>query len=210
LILAVFLLAGLFSAPAQAAVTVYELFTARDCPSCPRADELFGQIARGQPDVIALSCHVTYFDRPGREDQMSAPFCDGRQTGYKDANIISKIYTPAVVVNGVHAIKGNDGESVIEGINTGRMETVQPISLSVIDGYLNITLPAVEGLRAPADVWLFAYNTSHAVTALTKLMRWNGKSVAMSFPVASLRANGFAVIAQTTSQTNIIAAGKTN
>ena len=110
LILAV--LCAFIPLPARAAVTVYELFTARGCPSCPAADALFGQIARGHPDVIALACHVTYFDRPGRNDQMSAPFCDGRQEGYKGAKVLKKIYTPAVVVNGSHAVKGNDAESV--------------------------------------------------------------------------------------------------
>jgi hypothetical protein len=48
------------------------------------------------------------------------------------------------------------------------------------------------------------------VTFLTKLMRWNGKSVAMAFPVANVPAAGYAVIAQTTAQTQIFAAGKTN
>jgi hypothetical protein len=86
---------------------------------------------------------------------------------------------------------------------------VADIRLSVADGYLNITLPNA-ALSAPADVWFFAYNTNHAVTNLTKLMQWNGRSVSMAFPVASLQANGYAVVAQTAQQTNVIAAGKTN
>jgi hypothetical protein len=206
LILAV--LCAFIAAPAQAGVTVYELFTARDCPSCPAADALFGQIVRKQPDVITLACHVTYFDRPGRKDQMSAPFCDGRQEGYKGASVLQKIYTPAVVVNGARAVKGNDTESVIEGLKTARAEDVKPVHLSKGGGYLNIILPGVS-LGAPADVWLFAYDRNHSVTNLTKLMQWNGRSVSMAFPVQSIPANGYAVIAQTASQTNIIAAGKT-
>ncbi len=198
-------------APAQAPapVTVYELFTARDCPACPRADELFSRIARTRPDVIALSCHVTYFDRPGRSDMLSAPFCDGRQTGYKQAEVLPRIFTPAVVVNGIHAAKGNDAEAVADSLSSGARDPVRPIHLSVIDGYLNVTLPGVS-LPEAADVWLFAYDRGHAVKFLTKLLRWNGKSVAMAFPVENIPAAGYAVIAQTASQTKILAAGKTN
>ena len=206
---AVFVALLLFApAPARAAVTVYELFTARGCPSCPAADALFGQIARGQPDVIALSCHVTYFDRPGRSDQMSAPFCDGRQEGYKGSKILKKIYTPAVVVNGARAVKGNDAQSVNDGLSTGRAESVPSVHLTERGGYLNIILPGL-ALPEPADVWLFAYDRNNSVTNLTKLMQWNGKAAAMAFPVQSIPANGYAVIAQTGNQTQIYAAGKT-
>lgn len=207
LFLAVFMA---FSLPARADMTVYELFTARDCPSCPRADELFGQITRANPRIIALSCHVTYFDRPGRADSLSAPFCDGRQTGYKQGKVLDRIYTPAAVVNGMYAVKGNDKDAVMAGLSgSGVIETVKPIRLSAQGGYLNITLPGVS-VSAPADVWLFAYNNGNAVTFLTKLMRWNGKAVAMAFPVGNVPAAGYAVIAQTSTQTQILAAGKTN
>jgi hypothetical protein len=199
-----------FSLPARADVTVYELFTARDCPSCPRADELFGQITRSNPNIIALACHVTYFDRPGRADSLSAPFCDGRQTGYKQGKVLDRIYTPAAVVNGMYAVKGNDKDSVMAGLSSsGVIETVKQIHLSAQGGYLNITLPGV-GVEESADVWLFAYNNNNAVTFLTKLMRWNGKSVAMAFPIESVPASGYAVVAQTAQQTQILAAGKTN
>ncbi|MGB4107413.1 MAG: DUF1223 domain-containing protein [Alphaproteobacteria bacterium] len=199
-----------FSLPARADMTVYELFTARDCPSCPRADELFGQISRNNPQVIALACHVTYFDRPGRADSLSAPFCDGRQTGYKQGKVLDRIYTPAAVVNGMYGVKGNDQDAVMSGLtSSGVIESIKPVHLSEQGGYLNITLPSVE-LSEAADVWLFAYNNGNAVTFLTKLMRWNGKSVAMAFPVGSVPAAGYAVIAQTTAQTQILAAGKTN
>ncbi|MCE7886660.1 MAG: DUF1223 domain-containing protein [Alphaproteobacteria bacterium PRO2] len=199
-----------FSLPAQANMTVYELFTARDCPSCPRADELFGQITRANPQIIALACHVTYFDRPGRADSLSAPFCDGRQTGYKQGKVLDRIYTPAAVVNGMYAVKGNDKDSVMAGLSSsGAIETVKSIRLSAQGGYLNITLPGVS-VEEPADVWLFAYNKGNAVTFLTKLMRWNGKAVAMAFPIGNVPATGYAVVAQTAAQTQILAAGKTN
>ncbi len=200
-----------FALPARADMTVYELFTARDCPSCPRADELFSQISRNNPQIIALACHVTYFDRPGRADSLSAPFCDGRQTGYKQGKVLDRIYTPAAVVNGMYGMKGNDQDAVMSGLSSsGVIEAVKQVHLSVQGDYLSITLPAVETAGAAADVWLFAYNGGNAVTFITKLMQWNGKSVAMAFPVGNVPASGYAVIAQTQQQTQILAAGKTN
>ncbi len=207
LILAAFV--AVWASPARAEVMVYELFTARDCPSCPVANEIFGQISRSNPEVISLACHVTYFDRPGRGDSLSAPFCDGRQTGYKQARVVQKLYTPAVVMNGRYAVKGNDREAVLTGLTAASMESVYPVRLTVRDGYLNVMLPSVQ-LAGDADVWLFAYNKGYAVTNLTKLMRWNGKPVAMAFPVGTIPASGYAVIAQSANQTNVIAAGKTN
>lgn len=195
-----------FAGAAQAA-TVYELFTARDCPSCPRADEIFSQLARTRPDIITLACHVTYFDRPGRSDALSAPFCDGRQTGYKQAGVVPKIFTPAAIVNGAQAVKGNDADSVMAGLQT--VDPISNIYLSARGGYLNITMPDVR-LTQPADVWLFAYDSRHTVRYLAKLLRWNGKGVAMAFPITDVPAAGYAVVAQSARQTDIVAAGKTN
>ena len=206
----VFFVLIFFFAPANAGVIVYELFTARDCPACPRADELFRQIAAKNPYIISLSCHVTYFDRPGRADSLSAPFCDGRQAGYKQSHVVNRLFTPAAVVNGAQGVKGNDADNLFAALKEGGAGSVQPIHLSRQgDGYLNITLPNI-GMRDAADVWLFAYDDNNAVTFLTKLMRWNGKAVAMAFPVSTIDAEGFAVIAQTAAQTDILAAGKTN
>jgi hypothetical protein len=200
-----------FTLPARADVTVYELFTARDCPSCPRADELFGQITRSNPQIIALACHVTYFDRPGRADSLSAPFCDGRQTGYKQGKVLDRIYTPAAVVNGMYAVKGNDKDSVMAGLSSsGVIETVKSDSSVGAGRVSEYHAAGCNAWSEPADVWMFAYNNSNAVTFLTKLMRWNGKSVAMAFPVENVPAAGYAVVAQTTQQTQILAAGKTN
>ncbi|MGB4058498.1 MAG: DUF1223 domain-containing protein [Alphaproteobacteria bacterium] len=197
------------AASARAEVTVYELFTARNCPSCPPADALFREVARSNPDVIALSCHVTYFDRPGRTDSLGAEFCDGRQTGYRQSRVLPQIFTPAGVINGDQAIKSSDADSLISGLRLGKSGGVQKVHLSVQDGYLNVMLPSVP-LSAAAEVWLFAYDSGHAVRFLTKLMSWNGKPVAMAFPVQNIPAAGYAVIAQTAIQTEILAAGKTN
>ncbi len=187
-------------------VVVMELFTALGCPSCPAADAMFGQVARTSPGVVALGCHVTYFNRPGRADPVSAPFCDGRQRGYKNSGVLPRIYTPAVVINGAEGYKGTDRASVLTALNAAL--PVRTIAVSQAGNYLNITLPRVS-IRTPADVWLFAYDRNHAVTYITKLLRWDGMRSSMMFPLQGISGTGYAVIAQYADQTNIIAAGKT-
>ena len=61
------LLLAAASCPASAAPArpvVVELFTSQGCNSCPPADRVLGELA-GRPDVLALSFHVTYWDRLG-------------------------------------------------------------------------------------------------------------------------------------------------
>lgn len=60
---------------------VVELFTAQSCSSCPPADVLLGELA-GRPDVLALSYHVTYWNRLGWQDRFSLPEAIERQRRY--------------------------------------------------------------------------------------------------------------------------------
>jgi hypothetical protein len=69
--------------PARAAphaVTVLELFTTQGCANCPPADDILDKITtEAQDGVIALGCHVTFFDRAPWKDTFSLPVCDERQ-----------------------------------------------------------------------------------------------------------------------------------
>jgi hypothetical protein len=74
------LLAGLpLTAGAADQPVVVELFTSQSCSSCPPADELLGELARDRPDVLALSFHVTYWDRSGWRDRFSLREATDRQ-----------------------------------------------------------------------------------------------------------------------------------
>jgi hypothetical protein len=211
-------------APARAeGIKVVELFTSQGCPSCPAADRIFGNIAENNSNVLALGCHVTYFDRRWR-DSMSRIVCDARQLAYNDSNVTSRSYTPQVVINGRTEIIGNKESAVRSAL--ARAPSLPALGLTLNGGYLDIALPQAD-LRKPADIWLFAYDDAQSIRIggganagktisyarpvlnLTKLLSWNGQAINMSFPLSEFRAQNYAVIAQYADYSGIVAAGKT-
>jgi hypothetical protein len=87
---------------------VVELFTSQGCSSCPPADRLLAELAK-QPDVIAISRPVTYWDRLGWKDTLARP--ENTQLQYDYASRMGKtgVYTPQAVVNGRHELIGTHG-----------------------------------------------------------------------------------------------------
>ena len=97
--------------PADAAAlrpVLVELFTSQGCPSCPPADEFLDRLAR-EPAIVAISRHVTYWDRPDWRDTMARPENTERQRAYA-ARHGDEAYTPQAVVQGrVLLIGGREG-----------------------------------------------------------------------------------------------------
>lgn len=88
----------------NAGVKVIELFTSQGCASCPPADRLLNELAT-HDDVIALGCHVDYWDHLQWKDTFSQAFCTDRQRVY-NAVLDEGIYTPQIVINGTEAMVG--------------------------------------------------------------------------------------------------------
>lgn len=78
---------------------VVEMFTAQGCSSCPPADTMLGMLA-GQPDVLALSYHVDYWDYLGWPDSFARPEFTERQTAYANAAGERSVYTPQMIIEG--------------------------------------------------------------------------------------------------------------
>ncbi len=95
---------------------VVELFTSQSCSSCPPADALLGELARTRPDVLALSFHVTYWDRLGWKDPYSLPEATRRQRRYAALWGRSEVYTPQLVAGGRHQAVGSDRAEVLAAI----------------------------------------------------------------------------------------------
>jgi hypothetical protein len=90
-------------APMHASTTrplaLVELFTSEGCSSCPPADALLAQLS-SRDDVLALSFHVTYWDRLGWRDPFSNETFTRRQSDYAHAFGLQSLYTPQMVVDG--------------------------------------------------------------------------------------------------------------
>lgn len=90
--------------PAASGFAVVELFTSEGCSSCPRADDVLGELAAeasrdGRP-VYTLAFHVDYWDKIGWRDPYSANWATQHQQAYVGALQAQGLYTPQMVVNG--------------------------------------------------------------------------------------------------------------
>jgi hypothetical protein len=78
---------------------VVELYTSEGCSSCPPADRWLSTL-KGRSDVIALSFHVTYWDRLGWPDRFASAEFTQRQYDQARREGRAQVYTPQVVVQG--------------------------------------------------------------------------------------------------------------
>ncbi len=64
--------------------TVVELFTSQGCSSCPPADRILAELAR-DPETLAMSLPVDYWDYIGWKDTLAEPIYTERQRAYAKA-----------------------------------------------------------------------------------------------------------------------------
>ena len=94
---------------------VVELFTSQGCSSCPPADALLGELAR-RPGVLALGFHINYWDSSAWRDPFSTPEATERQRLYARRFNGGQVYTPQMVVDGVHEMIGSDRAAVFAAL----------------------------------------------------------------------------------------------
>ncbi|MGE0425145.1 MAG: DUF1223 domain-containing protein [Reyranellaceae bacterium] len=142
---------------------VVELFTSQGCSSCPPADRQLGSLAK-RADVVALSFHVTYWDKLGWKDPYASESGTARQYGYARVQARPGVYTPQMMVNGVVHAPGFSQSTVADLLGAGGK--VNPLRLDPVlsagpnDGVV-LTLPALAGLGDACDVWLVTYDREH-------------------------------------------------
>lgn len=197
---------------------VVELFTSKYCPACPQADSYFNRLLDQHPDMIGITCHVTYFNGAARRDELSHPFCDARQGVYKLALNTGGIFTPMTIVQGSDFTSGQKSgqmQALVVGATT---PAYQSVGLRKNGHYLDINLPSMD-LSAAADVWLLEIRKTqnrsgydhyrNTVSNITKLLRWNGHPLNAAFPIDNDSPDmGYAVLVQTY-KGGVITAGKT-
>ena len=218
------LLPLLLSAPlvhaqtAQKPKAVVELFTSQGCSSCPPADALMVELSQ-DPDVVALTLPVTYWDYLGWKDTLGQDAFSKRQKLYAKARGDNQIYTPQAVINGTSHMIGSEKSEIrkrIADITTDPLDAA--ITLTEDGGTLRIALAPLPGApETSGSVWVLP--TSRAVTvpitrgenqgktvsyanvvrALMRVGSWDGKAGEIRVPIAATQApdaDGYVVIVQ--------------
>ncbi len=142
-------------------LAVIELFTSQGCYSCPPADSFLGKL-KEQPNTIAVSCHVTYWNYLGWRDTFSRKFCDNRQRHYqRHLKGNAGVYTPQMVVSGRFGAVGSRTSRVSRIIDIAKKHApLLPINLSIdasTADQLSIQLPT---LNSDQTQQLFLLGTS--------------------------------------------------
>ena len=94
---------------------VVELFTSQGCSSCPPADKIIGDLAK-DPNVIALSMPIDYWDYLGWKDTLADSRFSARQKAYSHMRGDRDVYTPQAVINGSAHVIGSDRASIESAI----------------------------------------------------------------------------------------------
>ncbi len=153
--------AAMVARPAFAAAkrpVIVELFTSQGCSSCPPADAYF-KVLKEQPDVVALSYHVDYWDYLGWRDTLGSPECSQRQYDYAKSRGDKNVYTPQTIINGGKHFVGSQRVRVSGGIDAARSEDATDwVDLEMTDNStdVSITIPAGNPMKE-ATLWLLAF-----------------------------------------------------
>lgn len=191
---------------------VIELFTSQGCSSCPPADKVLGDLAH-DPNIIALSLPIDYWDYLGWKDTLADSRFTARQRAYSRARGDREVYTPQAVVNGSVHVIGSDREAIegaIEETAQGGTVMSLPVRLAVDGQELAVSVAGANDqmLRRHGEVWICAITRVapvsvgrgensgrdltyyNVVRSLLKLGDWNGAPVSWNVPLEKIARDG--------------------
>ncbi|ERI15048.1 hypothetical protein O206_04945 [Ochrobactrum sp. EGD-AQ16] len=205
--------------------TVLELYTSQGCKSCPQADRNLARYA-DDPNVLALSFHVNYWDYMGWRDTLANQENTDRQNAYRNSFNARMIYTPQAVINGTAEVNGRDSEAIKTQIAANKLDV--PVSIKQLDdGRLSIDIGAGKKPDAPVHVVLFYFRDSvtipitegenagesityrNTVSDTDTIGMWDGKPLKIEIPASELKrkdVSGCAVVLQETRNDNSLGA----
>jgi hypothetical protein len=151
-------------ASAQTQPVLVELYTSQGCSACPPADDFMALLA-ADPDVIALSLHVDYWDYIGWKDTFASPVFTDRQKAYAQAIGSRTIYTPQMIVAGDERVEGNNPVKVADTLRR-HAGAKSPVTLRIArsGGKIVIHAESDPPLSAGARVQLVRYIAEETVT----------------------------------------------
>lgn len=176
---------------APEAPAVIELFTSQGCSSCPPADKLLAELAR-KPNIIAMSLPVDYWDYLGWKDSLARPAFTARQKAYAAARGDGHVYTPQVIIDGLHHGVGSDRNAIL-ALARKALGTKGALKVAIkarIDGKKVICDLGAATAASPrkAGLWLFRIVKSQEV----KIGRGenNGRTIRYTNVVRSMQRVG--------------------
>ncbi|HKS20230.1 MAG TPA: DUF1223 domain-containing protein [Bradyrhizobium sp.] len=189
---------------------VVELFTSQGCSSCPPADRIIGELAK-DPNVIALSLPIDYWDYLGWKDTLADSRFSARQKAYSHMRGDRDVYTPQVIVNGSVHVIGSD-RARIEGAisDTRKADGVMsvPVTMTVSGKQLIVSVAESKGPVAHGEVWICSVSKAvpisigrgenrgrevtyhNVVRSLLKVGDWDGSSGSWTVPLENISRDG--------------------
>ncbi|MBW8852939.1 MAG: DUF1223 domain-containing protein [Bradyrhizobium sp.] len=189
---------------------VVELFTSQGCSSCPPADKIVGELAK-DPNVIALSMPIDYWDYLGWKDTLADSRFSARQKAYSHVRGDRNLYTPQMIVNGSAQVIGSDRDAIDGAIkNTSKAEGVMsvPVTMTLSGKLINVSVEASKAAAGRGEVWLCSVsravpisigrgeNRGHQITYynvvrnLVKVGDWNGSAGNWTIPLENISSDG--------------------
>jgi hypothetical protein len=159
--------AAMVARPAFATVkrpVIVELFTSQGCSSCPPADAYLKTL-KEQPEVLALSYHVDYWDYLGWRDTLGGAEFSERQYDYAASRGDRNVYTPQIIVNGGMHYVGSQRDQISSAIATARTEVATDwVDMEMSDNKTDVTITIPTGNPAKeSTLWLLAFTHSISV-----------------------------------------------
>jgi hypothetical protein len=190
---------------------VVELFTSQGCSSCPPADKIIGELAK-DPNVVALSMPIDYWDYLGWKDTLADSRFSARQKAYSHMRGDRDVYTPQVVVNGSAHVIGSDRAGIESAIkSTQKADGVMsvPVTMSLSGKQINGSVAAAnESGARHGEVWICSISKAvpisiargenrgreityhNVVRNLLKVGDWNGSSGSWTVPLENVTREG--------------------
>ena len=189
---------------------VVELFTSQGCSSCPPADQIIGELAK-DPNVIALSMPIEYWDYLGWKDTLADSRFSARQKAYSQMRGDRDVYTPQVIVNGSANVIGSDRSAIDSAIQNTQKAGVMsvPVTMTLSGKQINVSVAASKA-AAPAhgEVWICSVSKAvpisigrgenrgrevtyyNVVRNVLKVGDWNGNSGSWTVPLENISRDG--------------------
>lgn len=192
----------------SAPVGIVELFTSQGCSNCPKADRAIEALAESD-DVVTITYHVDYWNYLGWEDTLGAKENTARQYGYAKTLGIRNVFTPQIVLNGIHDTKVSDAGKIrarLASLGSGNERLSVPVTANLTPAEMTISIGDGSG---KADVIIAYYKKRtvveiktgenegkkityrNAVTKLETVGMWDGKALTIKLPAALLAKRGF-------------------